>query len=120
MKAIGIDLIEIERIASSMTRFKQAFLEKILTLHEQDLALTHKNPTCFVAGRFAAKEAIAKALKTGFGKHLSFHDIEITNDTLGAPLAKLSEKARKHFNNPNILLSISHSKSMATAVACVL
>lgn len=114
---IGIDLIEIDRVDGLIKRFSDAFLTKILTEDERELANGHKNPNHFISGRFAAKEAVAKALKTGFGKYLSFHDINIGNDALGAPYVSLSEKANKHFNNPKILVSISHSKTAATAVA---
>ncbi len=117
MKAIGIDLIELERIGSAISRFGSAFLEKILTHNECEEARLHKNPVGFVAGRFAAKEAIAKALQTGFGKYLAFHDIEISNNHDGAPFVTLSQKAQEHFGNPAFHLSISHAKSMATAVA---
>lgn len=69
------------------------------------------------AGRFAAKEAIAKALGTGFGAEVAWHDIEILGNELGKPEVYLSEAAKKRFKNPRILVSISHSTSHATAVA---
>lgn len=119
MKSLGIDLVELERIETSLSRFGDKFLDKILTPQEQKQAKEHKNPTAFVAGRFAAKEAVAKALQTGFGKHLAFHDIEITNNEAGAPLVTLSQAANQHFNSPTLRLSISHSKTAATAVAAI-
>lgn len=114
---IGNDILEIERIRGSIDRHGQHFLNRIFTQKEQDYCYKFKDPIPHFAGRFSAKEAIAKALGTGFGSHLSWHDIEIVNDDLGKPVVILSDAAKKNFKNPRILLSISHSQNYATAVA---
>lgn len=120
MRGIGTDIIEIERVQGVLERASESFLDKLLTPAEKEYCLTFKNHFLPVAGRFAAKEAIAKALGSGFGEMLSFHDIEILNDPQGKPIVTLSPQAQKRFNFPSILLSISHCKTHAVAFALVL
>ena len=117
MRGIGNDIIEIERIRSNIERHGQHFLDRLFSQKEQDYCYKFKDSAPRFAGRFAAKEAIAKALGTGFGSELSWHDIEVLANEAGKPIVHLSEKALKHFNNPHLLVSISHSASYATAVA---
>lgn len=69
-----------------------------------------------LSGRFAAKEAVSKALGTGFGKDLSFLDIEISHDERGKPVVTLFRK----FSHEKVLLSISHCKEYATATAILI
>ena len=116
-KGIGSDIIEIERMQLSIDRHGLHFLNRLFTQKEQDYCYKFKNPTPHFAGRFAAKEAIAKALGTGFGAHLAWHDFEILNDEKGKPIAYFSTEAKKRFDNPVILLSISHCTNYAMAVA---
>ena len=114
---IGHDIIDISRIDESISKFGDRFLVKLFSEKEIAYCNSKATPAIHFAGRFAAKEAIAKALGTGLGKMLEWKDIEIINASLGKPEVFLSEKAYKLFNNPTILLSISHCKSYATATA---
>lgn len=114
---LGNDIVEIARVRQSIERHGLHFLNRLFTHREQDYCYKFKDPVPHFAGRFAAKEAISKALGTGFGAHLSWHDIEILNDEHGKPVITLSDNMKKHFNNPNIHVSISHSNDNATAVA---
>jgi holo-[acyl-carrier protein] synthase len=117
---IGNDIIEIERIRSSILSHEDRFIKRLFTSMEQVYCLRHQDSAPHFAARFAAKEAIAKALGTGFGEHLSWLDIEIINDAKGKPEVSFSEKARQEFNNPQILLSMSHCQLYASAVAILL
>ena len=117
VKGIGTDIIEINRIKENIEKHSDHFLDRIFTKKEQEYCAKFSDSTERFAGRFAAKEAIAKALGCGFGKELSFVDIEISNDSLGKPLVQLSEKASKSFNDPKIEISISHCKDYAVAMA---
>ncbi len=117
---IGTDIVEIERIRDSLKEFKEKFLERICTEKERAYCLQHKDPAPQLAARFAAKEAIAKALGTGIGKTLSWQDIEIQSTKEGKPEAALSPQAAKAFDHPQILLSMSHCKEYATAVAVLI
>ncbi|RXZ00887.1 holo-ACP synthase [Fictibacillus sp. S7] len=105
----GIDIVEITRI-QEVCRKQHRFPERILT--ERELAvfekLSGRRQAEFMAGRFAAKEAYAKALGTGIGRHLSWQDIEITKNDNGKPVIVAGSEALVH-------LSISHSKEFAVA-----
>ncbi|QDP39147.1 holo-ACP synthase [Radiobacillus deserti] len=110
IKGIGIDIVEIARVATSIKQ-NVRFVERILTAREQkeyEKLSTHRRKVEFVAGRFAAKEAFSKAMGTGLGK-LSFQDIEIHNDELGAPHL-ICQKTNEH-----VWVSISHSVDYAVA-----
>lgn len=121
INGLGMDIIEVERIKKALDRFNENMMNKIFTIEEQKYCLKHKKkPYSHFAGRFAAKEAIAKSLSTGIGKSLSWLDMEILNDEKGKPFVKFSEQAKEIFKNPNILLSISHTDNYASAVAILL
>lgn len=119
IKGLGNDIIEIERIERIITRYGKQFLDKLFTSAEQKYCLKYAHSSRHFAGRFAAKEAISKALGTGIGKMLTWMDIEVINDQNGKPIVKLSQDAEKRFDHPKILLSISHCHSYAAAVAIV-
>lgn len=115
ISGIGSDIIEIERIREILTHHGSTFLDKILTLNEKAYCQTMRDMAPTLAGRFSGKEAVAKALGTGFGEHLDFHDVEILNDEMGKPNVFLSPKAAKYFGNPRLHITISHCKSHAIA-----
>lgn len=111
ISGIGIDIIELERIERAVKR-NSRFVERILTEKERDIYESfkqRKRKLEFLAGRFAAKEAFAKATGTGIGK-LSFQHIEVLPNEIGAP-----EIIVEGFIKEKIFLSISHSKQYAVA-----
>lgn len=111
IKGIGIDLIELDRIKESMEKQKR-FVDRILTLNEKEVFDKLENDRRkieFLAGRFAAKEAFAKATGKGIGR-LSFKHIEVLRDEKGAP----SLKAEGYETN-NVFISITHSRDYAVA-----
>lgn len=114
---IGTDIIEIERIDSAIKRNRN-FLNKLFTKNEIILFESKAMRTEVIAGNFAAKEAISKALGTGI-RGFSFKDIEVLRDELGKPIAKLSEKAESVLKNKvyNLNISISHNNLSAIAFA---
>jgi holo-[acyl-carrier protein] synthase len=117
---IGIDVIEIKRIEKvGINRLAK----RILTSDERDaFYFTSKRKSERLAGRFAAKEAIAKALGTGIGKQFSFHDIEIHVDNLGNPYVHLVRKLQANQYSDNAIkihISITHSKEIASAFAVI-
>lgn len=116
LSGVGTDILEISRFRASFDRYGEKFLQRIFSQREIDHCQKYKDPTPRYAVRFCAKEAVVKALGVGFGKELSFHDIEILNDPHGKPYVTLSVKASAHFNNPTLLLSLSHCRNYATAV----
>jgi holo-[acyl-carrier protein] synthase len=117
IKGLGNDIIEIARMRQSIERHGMHFLNRLFSQKEQDYCYKFQDPVPHFAGRFAAKEALVKALGTGFGKLVSWHDIEILADDLGKPTVHVSDHINKEFNHPNLLVSISHGTEHATAVA---
>ncbi len=114
---IGTDITSVERIQKVIERRGDAFIKRLFTQAEAAVARKLSSPSLHLAGRFAAKEAIAKALGTGFGKDLMWKDIEILNDPKGKPVVQLSPRARTIFGNINVLISISHEQTFAVAFA---
>ncbi len=114
---IGNDIIEVQRISDAIKRLGPRFLDKIFTLREQTYCLSHKESSPYFAGRFAAKEAIVKALGIGFREGIRWTDIEIINDSLGKPCVFLSPSLFKRFPDTKLLVTISHCKDYASAVA---
>ena len=109
---IGIDLVEISRIEASIERFGQKFLDRIFTNREQEYCLKKRNKMGSLAGRFAAKEAVSKALGSGIGGKISWLDIEVVQSKNGVPAIKLHSKTSTAHS---IYLSLSHTQSYATA-----
>jgi holo-[acyl-carrier protein] synthase len=111
---IGIDIVEIDRIEKIAQRQK-GFVERILAQKEKAYyeKLSPRRKVEFLAGRFAAKEAYAKAVGTGIGQHLGFQDIQIDYDGHGKPfILSPSSDVKVH-------LSISHSQQYAVAQVIV-
>lgn len=117
VRGLGNDIIEIDRVRHGFEAHGKAFLDRLFTSKEQTYCQTHQDPFPRYAGRFAAKEAIVKALGCGFGAEAGWHDIEIIADAKGKPIVYISEDLKKRFDNPNILITISHCKEYAAAVA---
>ena len=120
---IGIDIIENKRIINSIKNSK--FKKRIFSTKELNQFLLTKNKTNFFSKRFAAKEAFAKALGTGFTNNLNFKDIEIINNKIGKPYYKKNKKISKiiqkkfKVKNFNCFLSISDEKDYSTAFAVI-
>ena len=89
MIAIGTDILKLARVEEVVGRLGQKFVDRILTPREREEYASSSRPENLLAKRFAAKEAIAKALGTGIGRGVSWQDIEIYHDDNGAPLARL-------------------------------
>jgi len=117
MKGLGHDIIKISRIQRLIERYGQKFLDRLFTRDEQTYCLKYSNSAQRFAGRFAAKEAISKALGTGFRDEVKWKGIEILPGNSGEPVVALSEEIRLRFDDPQIMLSISHCHEYASAVA---
>jgi holo-[acyl-carrier protein] synthase len=120
VKSLGIDAIEIERVDDSLMRHGQRFLDRILTPAEQTLLDGGESALHFVAGRFAAKEAVLKVLGTGWAHGLGFRDVEILRNELGRPRVVLHGPAAARaasLDLGEILVSITHTRRDAIAVA---
>ena len=117
---IGIDIIEIDRIKSSIETYGDKFLSKIYTPVEIDYCNSKANKFQHFAARFAAKEAVYKALATGWQKDMYWQDIEIINQPMGMPEANLKGKLKTFLSDDKDLkISLSHSNNYVTCVAII-
>jgi len=117
---IGTDIIECLRIAQMIERHGEVFINRVYTPHEIQYCSTRKAATQHYAGRWAAKEAVLKALGTGWVKGISWRDIEVQSTESGKPTIHLSGGALQASERRGIhkmLISISHCRSHATAFA---
>jgi len=120
---IGVDIIENKRIIKSIKNDK--FKKRIYSQKELELSILTINKTSFFSKRFAAKEAFAKALGTGFRNNLNFKDIEVINDKFGKPYysknKKIKKMIQKNFKVKNFdcFLSISDEKDYSTAFTII-
>ncbi len=115
---IGNDLVQVSRIKTIVKRQGHRFAQRILTEEELNTLKHHRYPEKFLAKRFAAKEAAAKALGTGIANGVSFHDFQVDHDELGAPLLSVSGRAHELAILKNIThwhLSITDEKKYAVA-----
>ncbi len=114
---IGTDIIEIERIREAIHR-TASFKKKVYTQKEIEYIETKKNPYASYAGRFAAKEAVSKALGTGI-RGFSLSDVEIVNDVLGKPVVNLYNVLKEVAEGMKIQISISHSREYAVSTVII-
>jgi len=117
---VGTDIIECLRIAQMIERHGELFLTRVYTPLEIEYCSARKASTQHYAGRFAAKEAVLKALGTGWTRGLHWRDIEVQNELGGKPNVKLGGGARdlcEKLGISEILISISHCRTHATAYA---
>jgi holo-[acyl-carrier protein] synthase len=116
---IGTDLAEVDRIAKSIERFGDRFLNRIYTTAERAYAQSKANSAERFAARFAAKEAGMKAIGTGWRRGVTWLDFEVRNEPSGRPTLCLSGVALKiaeGLGTTRISLSLTHTAAMAMAI----
>ncbi len=114
----GIDLVENARIAASIEKFGDRFLNRVFRPEELAYCRTMRHPTPHYAARFAAKEAVAKAFGCGISERMGFLDIEVTRNEAGAPSIVLHGPARELATErevTKIFLSLSHTDNYSVA-----
>ena|SRR5580698_526950 len=119
---LGTDLIEIERVQTSIDRFGERFLHRVFTPGEIAYCMRKKQPAESFAARFAAKEAGAKALGTGISRGVSWQEIEVKREIGQRPTLHFSGRAgelAEAMGVQRVQLSLSHSRKLAMAVALV-
>lgn len=116
---VGIDIVEVERIERAITRWGEAFIRRIYTAREVERSAAPIVVGPRMAARFAAKEAVMKALGVGW-RDLSWREIEIANDAQGKPIVHLHGAARRvaqQLGVTDVLLALSHTHLHAVANA---
>lgn len=111
---VGTDIVETERVRGLFER-EQGFAARVFTQVELDYSLSRERKYLHLAARFAAKEAVAKAL----GRSFSWQDVELVNNAEGKPMVNLYGEAKRVANGATVHVSLSHTKHYAAAVAVV-
>jgi len=115
----GIDLCEVARMRNAVARFGDRFLERCFTDRERAHCLPRRDPAPGLAARWAAKEATAKALGTGFGGRVRWLEVEVVRTTTGQPELSLTGAAAAEATRQGVRhlhLSLTHERGMAAAV----
>jgi holo-[acyl-carrier protein] synthase len=118
--SIGTDIVECVRIGKMMQEHGETFLTRVYTDREIRYCQARKHSTEHFAGRWAAKEAVLKCLGTGWQRGIAWTDVEIRNDTEGAPSVYLGGAAKERAQQlriANIHVTLSHCREYATATA---
>lgn len=117
---LGVDVIEIYRIRDSVERLGSSFLNKVFTPGELEYCMEKANKYQHLAARFAAKEAVYKAIASSWQPNIGWQDIEIYNDTSGLPLVKSKGKLKDFLaDDKSLKISMSHSKDYVVCVAII-
>src|ERR1035437_8150999 len=117
---IGIDIIEISRIKKSIEKYGDHFLQKIFTPGEIEYCESKASKYQHYAARFSAKEAVAKAMSTGWNNEFSWQNIEVFNESTGMPYVRLTGKLESFLSDGKELkISMSHSQDYTTCVAII-
>ena len=115
-KGIGIDLVEVSRIRELLAKHGQRFKERTFTKGEIAYCDACAEPAMHYAARFAAKEAVAKALGTGlWAEGVNWTDIEVLRHENGKPEIVLHGMAREHAGDATCLVSLTHTRDLAMA-----
>lgn len=116
--ALGLDLVEVSRVRDLLGRHGERFKERMFSAAEQDYCDGQAEPAMHYAARFAAKEAVAKALGTGFAEGVGWADIEVLRADNGQPSIALhhgaAERARQ-LGIGQVLVTLTHTKDAAAA-----
>lgn len=119
---LGVDVVEIARMRKICER-TPSFTEKMFSKAEIDYCNKKADPCVHISARFAAKEAVLKALGVGFSQGVGYRDVEVKTKNGGAPVAVLHNKAKKiaeQLQIDELPISISHTKTEAVCVAIAL
>jgi len=119
IRGIGVDIIEVARIRQSVEEAGEQFLTKIFTQPEIDYCESKANRYQHLAARFAAKEAVSKALATGWAGDFRWKDVEVMNDASGQPRVTLHGKLKERLASAAVFLSLSHSDHHVVAMALI-
>jgi holo-[acyl-carrier protein] synthase len=115
---IGVDIVDIARMRRALERQGDRLIKRLFTAAEQDYCRMHRDPTPYFAARFAAKEALFKALGTGWAQGITWLDAEVRREEGGAPKLALcgrAEEISKSLGSQAIHISLSHSEESAVA-----
>lgn len=116
---VGVDIVDIGRLRRAMERQGERFIRRVYTEGEQEYCRAHRDPVPYFAARFAAKEALFKALGTGWSQGITWRDADVQRADSGAPrlaLAGRAEEISRNLGTKAVHISLSHSEEAAIAL----
>lgn len=119
VRGVGSDIVEVARIEHAVARWGESFVTRVFTRAEDERARHPRVRSMRLAARFAAKEAVMKALGLGW-RAMAWHEIEVVNDPLGKPMVVLwggARAAAQEQGISDVLISLSHTHELAFASA---
>jgi holo-[acyl-carrier protein] synthase len=119
LQGLGVDIVEVARIEKILKKWGERFLQRVFTQKEQDYCSRKAHPEQSLAARFAAKEAVLKAIGTGLSGGVNWTDVEVVNTESGKPEVRLGKNLLEKVGNKKILLSLSHTREWAIAQAAL-
>jgi holo-[acyl-carrier protein] synthase len=119
IKGVGVDIIEIARIEKSIRELGDHFLQKIFTSREIAYCSSKQNSTQHFAARFAAKEALSKAVATGWAGEFRWRDVEVVNEPSGKPVFEFYGAMKAMLVRSNVFVSMSHSGNHVVAMVVI-
>jgi holo-[acyl-carrier protein] synthase len=118
-EAIGLDIVENARIERLFTKHPARFVERILGPEEREIFSGRGDKIAFLSGRFAAKEALIKALGAYLTDRPPYASMQILNDPSGRPFVQLDEGLTEELSHTRILISLSHERTYAVGMAVI-
>jgi len=117
--SIGLDIVEVKRIQKDIEDYGDKFINRILSSKEIESYNKRLDKDIFLAGRFAAKEALIKALGKFLTDRPPYNELQVLNNSTGQPYFELSDEIWQKLKKASPMLSISHEKNYATAVVVI-
>jgi holo-[acyl-carrier protein] synthase len=119
IQGIGVDVVDVQRLRKVIEEQAAFFLNKVFTTPEIEYCRARKNPHEHYAARFAAKEAVAKAMRTGWSGAFRWKDVEVVNEPSGAPSVILYKEVADALADSVLHLSMSHTENTVVAFVVI-
>ncbi len=119
IQGIGIDIVDVQRMKTSLKEWNTALMRKLFTEREIAYCKSKKRPHEHFAARFAAKEAVSKAMETGWSGKFRWKDVEVVNEPSGVPRIILYDHVARMLARSKVHLSLSHTKTTVVAFVII-
>jgi len=119
IQGIGVDVVDVERMKSILAEQGKTFIDRVFTETEVAYCEAKQNPEQHFAARFAAKEAVSKAMQTGWSGMFRWKDVEVVNEPSGAPKILLYNAVARSLEKSTVHLSLSHTETTVVAFAVI-
>lgn len=116
---IGVDVVDVKRMKTAVDAWGPALIKKMFTDTEVAYCKSKKKPHEHFAARFAAKEAVSKAMETGWSGEFRWRDVEVVNEASGAPKVVLHDYVASQLAECRVHVSLSHTENTVVAFAII-